>query len=454
MRNFRIWQKLALTAIDLGRRTAISTFLPAFEESQWLPTELLAYMQIVRLQQTLGFACEHVPFYVRLFEQNKFHPDDFRTLSDLERLPIITKDIIRKAPLDFIPQGSDILIPYKSRHTGGSTGEPLEYRVANDAFGMRWAAGLRAWQGAGYTFGDKMLTLGGASLSTPQANKIGQRVYNVLRNNHTISVGRLDVEDLHEIVAQLNVVCPSLLYGYPSILYLVACDILHHEIPINSIKRVITTSEMLFPRQRQLIEQAFHAPVYDHYGCPEAGLIAGECDNHQGMHYAMEICLVEVLDEANHRVPIGHTGRLVATYLLNRAMCLIRYDTGDVGAVTGEKCPCGRGLLQITRLEGRSRDLIYSPTKKFIHAVAINHLIYNYPWVDRYQIVQETSHGLKLNLAVSTAIDPAHLETLRSQVSEYTDMAVTMAINNPFIETNGKKNRLVISKIHIPDVAE
>ncbi len=448
------WRRLALKAIDLGRQTHISKFLPELEDSQWFPTRTLTEMQIVRLQQLLAFASQHVPFYMRLFAENKWRPRDFCTLSDLVRLPIITKEILRGAPLDFIPRGLDPQLSYKSRHTGGSTGEPLMYRVANDAFGVWWAATFRVWQGTGYVFGERMLTLTGASINHRATNGIGECVYDLLRNNHTISVGQLDVADLNRIVAQLNAIGLSLLYGYPSILYLLACHIVHQAVVVRSVKRVVTTSEMLFPGQRKLIEQAFHAPVYDDYGCPEAGLIAGECGHHQGLHYAMESCFVEVVDYANARVPIGHTGRLVATSLLNRAMCLIRYDTGDVGALSEEACECGRGLLQIKNLEGRSRDLIYTPDKKFIHGVAINHMINNYPWIDRYQIIQETPRDLIVNLSVSRAIAPGCIEQFRSQLAEYTAMNVAALVNEPFIQTDRKKNRLIVSKVPIPEETE
>ncbi|MBN1569573.1 MAG: phenylacetate--CoA ligase family protein [Acidobacteria bacterium] len=454
MLHSAIRHRLALKAIDLGRHTEIAKFLPVLEQSQWHPAESLAQSQIVRLQQILAFASQHVPFYMRLFAQNKWHPGDFGTVSDLDRLPIITKEILRSAPCDFMPHERKFRSAYKSRHTGGSTGEPLSYRVANDAFGMKWAATFRVWQATGYTFGDRMHTLGGASLDNRQRNGISQNIYNFLRNNHSIPVGQLHAADLSIIETQLNAARPSILYGYPSILYLVACHILRRRTVIQSIKRIVTTSELLFPGQRKVIEQAFEAPVYDEYGCPEAGLIAGECNYHQGLHYAMELCLVEPLGDDNARLPIGCTGRLVATNLLNRAMCLIRYDTGDIGAIAEGKCECGRGLLRIINLEGRSRDLIYTPSKGIIHGVAINHIIYGYPWIDRYQIIQDTPRDLKLNLSVSKVVDPACVEQLRSRLSEYADMAVTITINGPFIETKGKKNRLIISKVPVPDESE
>src|ERR1041385_5927729 len=211
MTSLLSWRRLALTAIDLSRRTQTAKVLPELQNSQWLSTKALAEIQIRRLQEILTFASQHVPFYIRLFAENKWKPRDFCTLSDLERLPVITKDILRSTPLDFRPQGTDFQLAYKSRHTGGSTGEPLAYRVANDAFGMRWAATFRIWQATGYTFGDRMLTLGGASLNNSQGNIIAQHVYNLLRNNHAISVGQLDEADLNKIAAQFKTVRPSTL---------------------------------------------------------------------------------------------------------------------------------------------------------------------------------------------------------------------------------------------------
>ncbi len=454
MKGSSFWRSLALTAIDLGRGTRISRFLPELEDSQWSSAEALAQTQIARLRELLAFASQQVPFYARLFAENNWDLEDFCTFSDLEKLPVVTKDVLKRAPLDFRPRAPGSQVAYKSRRTGGSTGEPFAYRVANDAFGMWWAATFRAWQGSGYSFGDRMVTLGGASLNGHQGNAIAQRIYNLLRNNHGISVGRLDAADLDAIVAQLNAVRPSLLYGYPSVLYLLARYIAQGSLGVQPLNWIVTTSEMLFPGQRKLIKEAFQAPVYDQYGCNEAALVAGECESHRGLHYAMEICLVEVLDNTGARVPTGHTGRLVATNLLNRAMCLIRYDTGDLGAVSAEPCECGRGLLRIQSLEGRSRDLIYTPGKKFIHGVAINHLIYDYPWVDRYQVVQETSQDLKMNLGVSSPVAPACVEQLRFQLAEYTGMTVAVVLNEPFVETSGKKNRLIISKIGIPDATE
>ena len=133
MSNFLSWRRLAIKAIDLGRRTRMAKYLPELENSQWQPTQTLAEIQITRLQQILTFASQNVPFYIRLFAQNKWHMKDFRTLADLERLPVITKEMLRTAPFDFRPQGPRLWLSHKSRQTGGSTGEPLAYRVANDA---------------------------------------------------------------------------------------------------------------------------------------------------------------------------------------------------------------------------------------------------------------------------------------------------------------------------------
>jgi phenylacetate-CoA ligase len=336
----------------------------------------------------------------------------------------------------------------KSRQTGGSTGEPLSYKVSNDAFGWWWAAMLRAWQSSGYTFGDRMVTLAGASLSSHASTVVQTAVYDWLRNNTSVQVGSLRSENLDEILRVLETRRPSLVYGYPSILYLVSQRILEKKLQLSHVSRVITTSETLFDGQRSVIERGFRAPVYDNYGCPEAGIVSNECENHGGLHYAMETSFIEVLDSSNRRLSPGQPGRIVATNLLNRAMCFIRYDTGDLGELNMETCSCRRGLQMIGALYGRTRDLITTPNKNIIHGVQINHAIYEYPWVDRYQLIQRSTRDLQLLLAVSQPVINNGLVDLQAEIARLTGMSVSVEVNVPFVKTPGGKTRVIISCEH------
>jgi phenylacetate-CoA ligase len=437
---------LALTGIELGRGIKIRKKLAELQRQQWLTYQELIELQTSKVKRLVQFAGEQIPFYIHLFAEKNWTCNDFQTLTDLQKLPVITKSMVRHNPKEFMPEQAD-LARYKSRHTGGSTGEPFSYRVSNSAFGWFWAAIFCAWMGTGYKVGDQMLTLGGASLRNDKKNLIGQRIYDFLRNNLSVDVGQLAQADLDRIVTILQTKKNSLIYGYPSIIYLVAQHVINHNIQLSGVARIITTSEMLFAGQRKVIEQAFNAPVYDHYGCPEGGLVSNECEFHQGFHYAMELSYVEILDENYINLPIGQTGHIVTTNLLNQSMCMLRYDTGDIGQLSDTSCRCGRGLQIIESLQGRSRDLIHTPSGKVIHGVSMNTVMYHFPWIDRYQISQNTLDEIKLNISVSRDITPSDMALLKDQLAVYTGISVKIAINEPFILTPGKKSRVIISTV-------
>ncbi len=88
--------------------------------------------------------------------------------------------------------------------------------------------------------------------------------------------------------------------------------------------------------------------------------VAAEClEARDGLHVQEDHFLVEVVDpEAGEPVPEGADGELVFTTLLKEAQPLIRYRTGDIGAVSTEPCSCGRTLARITALRGRLDDML------------------------------------------------------------------------------------------------
>jgi phenylacetate-CoA ligase len=245
----------------------------------------------------------------------------------------------------------------------------------------------------------------------------------------------------------LALIRPVLLYGYPSVLYLLAKRAAAHGRRDIRPRTIVTTSEMLFPGQRRVIEEAFAAPVFDQYGCNEVNLVSAECERHDGWHYAMESTLVEILDDDGLPVPTGRSGRIVGTSLDNLAMPFLRYDTGDIGALDKEPCACGRGLVRIRELQGRSRDLIRTPDGRFVHGVAFNDLMLEYPDVDRYQAVQTDERKLRVIVAGECDRLAACEESLRRQLGELTGLDVVVEINGEFEITVGRKARVVISRL-------
>lgn len=102
-----------------------------------------------------------------------------------------------------------------------------------------------------------------------------------------------------------------------------------------NITGIVSSSEMLFDTTRESIEKAFSCRVFSRYSNQENGII-GQDDSENNVFILNEAnYFVEILDfDADVPVPNGTVGRIVLTDLYNKAMPLIRYDTGDIGCLT------------------------------------------------------------------------------------------------------------------------
>lgn len=434
-----------LRLIDAARGTRIVDSRGPYARSQWLSLAELHALQERKLGFLLAEIREHVPFYRRLAATGQFVSLPDAPMTCLKSLPVALKEIIRQAPADF--RNPAARSRQFERHTGGSTGTPFAYIVDEPAMSGQWAGLFRAWEWNGYRIGDRMITVGGGSVAPPGGGGLKHRAYNFLRNNRPVAAADLDDRGLVAVLAILSQEKPAMIYGYPALIHALASVAARQRMRLPTPNAVVTTSEMLFPGQRATIQEAFGAPVYDQYGCNEVNLVASECDRHDGWHYAMEACIVEVLDEQDRPVPDGGIGRIVATSLDNHTMPFIRYDTGDLGALDASTCSCGRGLARLRALNGRSRDLVRARDGRLIHGVIFNDLMLDYPWVDRYQAIQEDTERLRVVLACQQPGSADQQLDLKSCVARITGLDVELAVNEPFEVTAGMKARVIVSRL-------
>ena len=120
---------------------------------------------------------------------------------------------------------------------------------------------------------------------------------------------------------------------------------------------VLTVGEMISEDMRTAIRDYFGKEPLDRYGSSETGYISGTCPVSREHHVASELVLLEIVDEDGNLLGPGEEGRIVITPFYNLAMPLIRYDIGDRGVLSGERCGCGRTLPVIERLLGRTRNM-------------------------------------------------------------------------------------------------
>jgi phenylacetate-CoA ligase len=119
--------------------------------------------------------------------------------------------------------------------------------------------------------------------------------------------------------------------------------------------------------QKKLIEQAFQCPVQETYGMAEIVAAASECE-FGNLHLFPDVGILENLDfKSNLPVVDGQTGEFVCTSLLNQDMPLIRYRIGDAGNVSHHlHCECARNMPILTKIEGRTDDMVLTPDGKQI----------------------------------------------------------------------------------------
>ena len=128
----------------------------------WKPEEILIW-QTEQMKALIREAYTYSPYYNSLFQSLGLKPDSFQTIKDLEKIPPLTKDIIRNHYDEILLYGKKGL-SYRHCSTGGSTGNPTSYVKDNNSWGFDNAFNIHMWKQTGYHYGDRFLALGSSSL--------------------------------------------------------------------------------------------------------------------------------------------------------------------------------------------------------------------------------------------------------------------------------------------------
>ncbi|MCH8037825.1 MAG: tetratricopeptide repeat protein [Proteobacteria bacterium] len=171
-------------------------------------------------------------------------------------------------------------------------------------------------------------------------------------------------------------------------------------------------SETLDPAVRESCMRVWNATLSDAYSSEELGMIAFQCPENTHYHLQAENLFVEILDEEGALCAPGQVGRVVVTDLHNFAMPLIRYEIGDY-AEAGEPCPCGRGLPVITRILGRTRNMLTLPSGEQIWPAFAKALREALPQLRQAQLVQRTLDEIEVRLVVARPLTPREEDRAR-----------------------------------------
>jgi len=357
--------------------------------NQWRSRLQLEQEQAEQLRKMIAFASSRIPYYRELWRKLEIDPTAIREPADLETLPILDKSIIKNEWQQFCsPKHSNAVV--RSR-TGGSTGVPMEYLMSVDDYRLGIALKYRGWSHAGWEPGQPTAVIGGTSLLPSGSSGWKQYVSEKALNTRYFYTLALNRERSLEILADLNRFRPLFLRGFPSAIHQLTLAVEQEQFELRFEPRaVFTVGEQLQEHQLRRIESTFGCRVFNNYGLNDGGLGAYECPEHRGLHIDMERSLLQVVDQSGTPV-IGQQGRIIATSLINYGFPFLRYDTGDLGTVSPDPCPCGRGLPLLQEVAGRSSDMLVLNGVAIGSPAAAAFLITTRFDVQNYQI-EQTGH--------------------------------------------------------------
>ncbi|MFW5895268.1 MAG: phenylacetate--CoA ligase family protein, partial [archaeon] len=327
----------------LGGKDFVETYNFLKKSEFWSKEKLVSYQE-KKLQQLLNHAIKNIPYYSDI---DLKYDDPFK---NLKLFPVVDKDTIRNNKEEFISNNISKKNTFKVT-TGGTTGDPLEFRLDNSSYGKEWAFKAIAWGRVGYEPGDKLVTFRGVNFNNADKGIYWQD--NPIYNMFEMSPFHMNEKNLPRYIEKIKKIGPKFLHGYPSALTNLAKFIKKRDYDFPPIKAVLPASENLYEHQRKLLGEVFDCRVFSFYGLSERVIMSPECEHSNHYHAFPQYGITEILDEDGNEVDNGKKGELVGTGFLSRYMPFIRYRTGDYGKVSKEKCKCGRNHQIIKDLVGK-----------------------------------------------------------------------------------------------------
>jgi phenylacetate-CoA ligase len=314
----------------------------------------LELLQLERLQATLNRVARNVPLYRKRFADLGIDPYDVQSLADVKRLPFTTKDDLRQN----YPYGL-FAVPLRDvvrmQASTGTTGKPTVVGYTS--------GDVRRWS----ELAARILTAGG--VTKDDAVQIAF--------NYGLFTGAFGVHSGAELIGASVIPSSggdprrqiSIMQDYRTTALVCTPSYALHladtldELDINktalSLRFGLFGSEPWTEETRLEIESRLGLLATDNYGLSEITGVAGECLERAGLHINEDHFLAEIVDPQTGEVlPAGAKGELVLTTLTKEAFPLIRFRTGDLTTLIDAPCACGRTLRRMTRIPGRSDDML------------------------------------------------------------------------------------------------
>lgn len=342
-------------------------------------------------EQFLQFCIRQVPYYREIAENQ-----GVASIYDWSKLPILTKDIIRARAKDLVAEGVNFQWVRKNT-SGGSTGEPVTF-LQDDGYQVDMCAMKRVYDSwTGYNYGGSKVILWGSERDLLVGREHWKTHFTRwLQNEHWINAFKMTEESMSAAVETINRCKPVQILAYVEAISTLCKFIKRNGLRVHSPRGIMTSAGTLYPGIRQEIMETFDAPVFNRYGSRELGDMGSEYAENSGLLVHPTIHYLEIVREDGSLCNAGETGRIIVSCFTNRAMPLLRYDVGDIGAMKPGSMSGVPAYQALESVKGRVTDTFITPDGARIHGEFFTHLLYHKGWVQKFRFHQREDSSIDI----------------------------------------------------------
>jgi phenylacetate-CoA ligase len=348
-------------------------------------------IQLGRMQKTVAYVYERNPVYRRKLDDMGVKPHHIRSVDDVKHLPFTAKDDLRENyPFNMFSANQEDVVEYHA--TSGTTGKPIVVGYTRQDIETWSEVMARCLTSAGITRKDVLQNIYGYGLFT---GGVGAHYGGVRIGASVIPISGGNTQKQIMLMQDFGTTALTVTPSFLMYVYEVGVEMGVDFRKLN-LKTAVLGAEFWTEEMRGKIQESFGVKACDIYGLSEIIGPGVACECHEarnGLHINEDYFYPEIINPATGEVlPVGEEGELVFTNIANEGQPLLRYRTKDITRLSLEPCACGRTLIKMQKVTGRTDDMLIIRGVNFFPS-QIESLVLRHPGVTPNYLVVVDRQG-------------------------------------------------------------
>ncbi len=444
------WRKSLIYFLFHLKGSSFSRNLKDIKKWEFASREQIEEISRRKLVDLLLHSYNNIPYYRKILQEREAVIDGQVRLENFSRIPILTKDIIRKEAYNLCPGDIIKRRPYWNA-SGGTTGEPVKF--IQDQYYCEWEMAHQIYFNElhGLQIGQPEVRLLGSISDILKAKEDLSLRFKLFLCNATLLDGlRMSEESMKRNMDIWNRIKPSLVWARKSSIMEFGHYLNRSGFTVSRPRGIISTAETLTEEHRLFLKKTFNCSVMNYYASCETGSMAWECSACEGLHVSVFHNKIEILDNNLRDCTPGQMGDVYVTALNNYSMPLIRYKIGDT-AVPAERdhCSCKRGWPLIKLETGREVSNFITKRKKIVSGIYFSYIFDGKESIKKFQVIQEDYDKIIVLIVPFREIIGQEIQDIESKikVAMGQDCKVNFKFVNDIAKTRSGKYLYAFSKV-------